>query len=1023
MSDAVLNEFDESPEDQETLAAFVQELSDSILNLETGLIDLEKDVSNKDKINAVFRLFHNVKGASGMMSLTTLMEITHWSESLLDLARKDQMTLQSHHIDALLESLSAVREIAERLKATKKEGAQRYFHLLAKLSDLIDKAASEGVQAVEKSEQAAAEVADGPRHRDDDMIKVSRHLIDQMMLLVGEFMQVKNRFDWLSRRYEDDPELFDNCRELEAFSGKLQRTVLKLRLSPVNPLFQSMHRVVRATGQETGKRVQLEIIGGDTLLDRTILDVLSEPLMHILRNAIDHGIEGGEERAAANKPADGQVQLRAAYRSGEIHISITDDGKGLNAEKIGKKAIEKGFVTTEQVANMSPTEKVNLIFLPGFSSAEVITQVSGRGVGMDVVRSTIESVGGQVEIQTEVGVGSTFNLRLPLSLAIIDCLGFRVGEQAAAIPQINVEEVYSNVSQVVRQNLTRLKDNALVLVVRDTPIPVIDLRTVFGTTGPEPLAYIVTKHGKTRFALAVDQITGPISLVSHPIPSAYGKTPLSGITKQGDGSLLFLADVGKLSALIHHSPVDQGRKNSYMTTDGRTETAAMLTSSDIRRLQQKIITFQNIQNFCVPVQRAKRIVHVEAHEINEFGDRRQSYVTIDSQTIPLIWVEELLLNAPRIRRPSYSMVIFQISEQQYAIPLADFTGIKRMPENYDRTLADVGINGSTVIDEQTFLLLDLHGLVDKFRNKPIEKKAKSDRFHIVAAEDDMFFATEMLASLRGNSYEVTHFKDGLEAKNALEDEDFVKTVDLIITDIEMPNLNGLGLMRWIKSCAHTKHLACIVYTAISTTEMRMKSFQAGAAAMVSKMSMDHLLNEVKRVRESGADGGNLNASMAEPAIAKVNRIITLQIGEHWLGLPMDGIKEVSKRTASAPIPGASRWMPSVTFFRGHVIPVIDLGELLGVPSDGELRDQAVLEVNGVVFAVKFERVVEVLPLSSLTQGDGIPSIDEETTRYAGFTRTSYSYGEQVLALLDTSALAALARTGEIERRSTEGKAA
>lgn len=705
------------------LATFLQELSDNVLSLETNLIELEKTPGDKDKINTVFRTFHNLKGSSSMVGLPILVDLAHWSESVLDLVRNDKLELTSLHVDLLLESLNAIRDVHGRLSATKSEGSRRYFNILARLSDVVDAVdTSKAIDLGDKEgKEGPAESHAATGGGDDELMKVSRHLIDQMMLLVGDFMMVKNRFEWLKTRYASDVELFDNCRELDAFSSKLQRNVLKLRLSPVSPLFASMRRVVRTTGAEVGKKISFELHGDDTLLDRSILDVLPEPLMHLVRNSIDHGIEPKHVRVEANKPEEGHVALRAQYKSGEIHITITDDGKGIDVAQIRNRGIEKGFVTAAQAQTMSAAEILNLIFMPGFSSVEQVTKVSGRGVGMDVVRSAVEKVGGQVEIQTEVGVGTTFTLRLPLSLAIIDCLGFRVGAQCYAVSQINVEEVYSSSSTQAGQHLRELVDGSRVLVVRDVPLPVLPLSKIFGAPECSDCAFILVRHGKSRFVLQVDSIISPISIVTQPLPPAFATmAPFSGITKQGDGSLLFQIDIAKLAGFVHHSATATAtRRNTYMTTEGRTESAAMLTSSDIRRLQQKVITFRNIQRFCIPVQRAKRIVHVRRSDIKEIGERKTSYITLDGQTLPLLWVEEILLNATRIIKDDYAVIVFQIDNRQFGLPMSEFTDIQRMPENYDRSLAEDGINGSTVIDGDTYLLIDLHAIAARATGKRV----------------------------------------------------------------------------------------------------------------------------------------------------------------------------------------------------------------------------------------------------------------------------------------------------------------
>lgn len=997
----------DSKDDDQYRGIFVQELNETIQNLENGLIDLEADPINREKINGIFRLFHNLKGSSAMMEFHILKEVAHYAESLLNFGREGKILFRSDHIDSFLDALSAIKEIAQRIEDDGSEGEERYFGLLQRLVD-FSKPDEGQPGAAEKKEEAPDEVQKAKK--ESDQIKVSRDVIEQMMLLVGEFMQLKNKIKWLRDRFRDR-DYDDHCQELDHFSAKLQRNILKLRLSPIKPIIQSMRRVVRTTAQQTGKKIELDVGGEDTLLDRSILDILSDPLMHLVRNAIDHGIEEEEERIRSNKGQTGNVSIKASYKSGEVHIAVTDDGKGINADYLKEVCIRKGFMTKEETDNLSLQESLQLIFLPGFSGAKKVTETSGRGVGMDVVKAAINGVGGEIEIQTEVGVGTTFTMRLPLSLAIVECLGFKVGQQTYAIPQMNVEEVLSFTSSFVQENMKIVDTGAKILTVRDLPTPILPLSDIFDVSNTKSEALIQVRQGKSSFILEVGEILGPLSIVSQAVPKTFsGNTPFSGITTQGDGSLLFQLDVTLLAKYID-SKVSSSRKKESANRGiaGTSQENSLMTSSDIRRLQQKTIAFSNNLNFCIPVQRAKRVVFVTANQINEFGENGRSFITLEGQTIPIIWIEELVLNQKRIRQHTYSLLIFTYESSFYGIPMCTFHGIERMPDTYDTDINEPGILGTTVIKGQTFLCLDLASVVPLYIHGRVEKVdpvllADAPKPRVLCAEDDKFFATELAATLRAAGYEVVMFEDGLLAKEALMNAEFAGSIDLCVTDIEMPRLTGLGLTRWMRAQDSTRDIPIVAYTAITTQEMRQKMMSAGAKAFVSKMSLEELVDITERIlnggsAQEGKDDGMKDASMA------IDRTVTFRLGEDWYGLPMDYIKEVSPITISAEIPRAQAWINEVTAFRGSMIPVVDLRKYVGLPSDELPTEQAIVEVDSIVFAIKVGKIGEVLINDHLHTGEGIPKVSQNQIALAQFVQKICRYSDQNIFIVNPSAIA------------------
>lgn len=1003
--------------DANTMAIYVQELGETATNLEKTLIELEKEPGNSDKVNTAFRLFHNLKGSSAMMGFNTLKEVCHYTEGLLDQIRSGSCALESSHIDLFMESLAAIRSLADTLQNIGSEGKERYFLLLHKLDEATKIAVASSKNGDGLGDAAAEKKDDntqsgrGTRGEGDEVIKISRENIDTLMLLVGEYISLKNRALWLKRKYSSDRTFIDLTHELETFAQKLQRNVLKLRLSSVGPVFNSLRRVVRTTAQQLGKKVDFEVAGTDTLLDRSILDVLGEPLMHMIRNSIDHGLEMPDVRVERNKPETGRLLLKADYRGGEVHISINDDGGGIHPDRILKRALEMNLVKEAQAANLTRQEIIQLIFLPGFSSVEKVTETSGRGVGMDVVKSTVQGVGGEIDVQTEVGIGTTITLRLPLSMSIIDSLSFEVGGQAYAIPQVNVEEVYSLGAFEVRESLRELPGGAKSLTVRGVPLPVLSLGGLLGNAQASAESLLQLRQGKKRFVVEVGRILGPTSILSQPLPSSVAPdVPFSGITTRGDGSLLFQLDVEKISRGIQSHNVT--RRKSHSENRGAAGTGAegaLMSSSDVRRLQQKIITFSSGQNFCIPVQRAKRIVYLLDEQISTIGDGRSHFVTIEGETIRLIWVEKHLLAKAPIRAASYSLVLFQHENVTYGIPTSCFHGIKRMPDVYDTTLAEPGIQGSTVIDQQTILLLDLPTLVHLELGTDLDSKGKHSKGNInaqaaparvLAAEDDKFFASELLATLRGHGIDVVLCEDGLVAKNALSDPSFASTFSAVVTDIEMPNLTGLALIRWMKATPHLANMPVVAYTAITTQDMKNKVMQAGALDFISKMSFDPLL---KRLNALFTGQPDLVFADSKPtnAEATVMRLVSIYLGSQIYGLPMQVIKEVSPVSPAANVPGAPSWCNTVTFFRGHSIPVLHLARYFGNPESGtQQREQAVVDIGGRVFALIIDRVGEVLVENTLIQGEGYPAHTAEEKAMADMVKQVYRRGEDIVLLLD-----------------------
>lgn len=983
------------------LGSFIQELEETVADLEQKIVALEAEPKNSTLVNTVFRAFHNIKGSSTMVGLKILPELMHFAESVFDHVRAGRLQISEGIISLLFDVFGAMRELREVLKKEGKEGKKRYFSLLAKLEETA--AAAEGQKAESLQDEEVQAKPERENREDDEFIKIGRSLVEQLMLVVGDFMLVESSFQFMKSRYSSDWTFIENCQQLTHFSSKLQNTVLRMRLSPIKSVFSAMHRVVRSTSQEVGKKVTLEVNGADTLVDRTILDVIADPIMHMMRNAIDHGIESPEARAAAGKAAEGHVTLAAFHKAGEVIVQISDDGKGMDPRRIRDKAVSKGFISAEDAAQLSDGECQQLIFLPGFSGAETVTNVSGRGVGMDVVKQVVESLKGNIELTSNPGSGTTITIRLPLSMAISECLEFQLGDRSYALPQICIEEVFSTHSPLIKDNIRIINDGSKVLLLRDTPMPLLDLANLFEVPSHDDKFHIIqVKHGITRFAFLVGAIVGPCNIVCQPLPAIFASdAPFSGMTRRGDGSLMFQVDVGRLANRVH------------MQNDGRSKTGAKIgggttiTSSDLRRLQQKIAVFSNYEMFCVPVQDIKQVISADAHEIHDVDGK--AFLTLNGSTVPLVWIEETLLKKPRIQRENYSVLIFHVEDRTYGLPMDKFGGIIRMPVQYDNALRSDIITGSTVIDNDTCLVIDLFGLTAHAFGRDIsmpETRTVASIKRLAIAEDDPFFRQQLLTFLKARDFECTAFPDGLALKEFLQVPENAKKVDAVLTDIEMPRMDGLTLTRWIKGTDFCRHLPCLVITALTNREVIRLAVSAGASSFIPKMHHQQVLQELKRIESGLEKQENEQARRANEQETSSRRVVTFSLGVDRFAMPMEVLKEVSHISPSVQVPNFPVWMQSITAFRGKMIPVLDLGKLLGLTSpEHSNHQQAIVDTNGFAFALRFDSIEEVLLYTELTSGEGLGKATGAEAHMSQFIKGVYQKDGQIISLLDPVALA------------------
>lgn len=592
------------PDDADLLKEFITESREHLDNIEQGVLVLENQPADAETLNTVFRAFHTFKGGAGFLNLLPINRLAHVLESLLDLARQGKLNIDPAVIELILRGRDVLKEFLDQIESQVNgfRTVSSIFIETATLKaevgaviDAVNSGTPNGLAATQKpatasaatTEAAPADViqlpsapaetaeqavaveppakpaqpgaparpagsADSPAGKAAEgaaMVKVDTAKLDSLLDLVGEMVIAQSLVgQGLNGMADLNPDFARNMAHLGRITKDLQRVSMSLRMVPIRGVFQKMARVVRDIGAKQNKKVQFVTTGEDTELDRSVVEELNDPLLHMIRNSMDHGIESAEKRLAAGKPAMGTLHLRAYHQGGSIVVEIEDDGAGLNKERILKKAIERGLTTAS--AHLADEEVFAFIFAAGFSTADKVTDLSGRGVGLDVVRRNIEKLRGRVDISSVAGKGTLFKITLPLTLAIIDGLIVKVGEERYILPTLSVRESFRPDASMI----TRVQGRAEVVKVRDRLIPLLRLHELFGiepkSTDPTDSLVVVIQSGAKVRCLLVDTLLHKQEVVIKNLNDmmVHKNSALAGAAILGDGRVGLILDV---NALVH----------------------------------------------------------------------------------------------------------------------------------------------------------------------------------------------------------------------------------------------------------------------------------------------------------------------------------------------------------------------------------------------------------------------------------------------------------------------------------------
>ena len=591
------------PEMKEIFDSFLVETREILEKLDLDLVELENRPDDKELLNEIFRSFHTIKGTSGFLGLVKLQKVTHSCEDLLNKLRKGEARLNDNIMDGILKSYDTIKEMVDIIEDQKEENldTEDILRILSKL--LISLEGGESAEETEESEiksadpeisdaegsngeksaagkDESAEVGDGietvaipeeekaepekkqsnetikhlQTKKTENTIRVDVERLDDLLNIVSELVLGRNRLMQVNSeanlQYEGtkvSQDLADTSRQIDLMTTELQLSVMKTRMIKIGKVFNRFPRLVRDLSKDTGKDIQLVIDGEETELDKTLIEEINDPLVHLVRNSADHGIESPEEREAAGKVKKGTIKLSAEQEGNNIVIKIEDDGKGIDPEKIKDKAVSKGLITSERSKELSRQDAFNLIFLPGFSTAEKITNVSGRGVGMDVVKTNVTKLRGIITVESEVGKGTAIIIKLPLTLAIIQGLLVKVLEETVVLPLNSVVEVVrvpkNKINTINQKEVIKLRDGVLPLINIDRLLYNMDT----AREENEWQYIVVVGIAEKRLGVKVDSLIGQKEVVIKSLGSYLGNIDgIAGSTILGDGKVVMIADIAEL---------------------------------------------------------------------------------------------------------------------------------------------------------------------------------------------------------------------------------------------------------------------------------------------------------------------------------------------------------------------------------------------------------------------------------------------------------------------------------------------
>jgi two-component system chemotaxis sensor kinase CheA len=869
------------------LREFLTETNESLDVVDVELVRFEQDPNNAKILDNIFRLVHTIKGTCGFLGLPRLEALAHAAETLMGKFR-DGMPVTGDAVTLVLSTIDRLKQVLNELEQNQQEPEGSDADLISELERMAiegkvpakpaepektvgtlvpqvlerplrpgevsldelerafreapgpepvapkDSPASKAAGKVERKSSSAAkeDVEKLDSKVASQSIRVNVETLENLMTMVSELVLTRNQLLEIVRRHEDS-EFKVPLQRLSNVTAELQEGVMKTRMQPIGNAWQKLPRIVRDLATELGKEIELEMHGADTELDRQVLDLIKDPLTHMVRNSADHGLETPEERRAANKPEKGTIRLSAYHEGGHIIIEISDDGRGLNTEKIKSKVIASGLASELDAEKMTEAQIHKYIFAPGFSTASVVTSVSGRGVGMDVVRTNIDQIGGTVDVKSAYGEGSCFTIKIPLTLAIVSALIVEAGGDRFAIPQLSVVELVRAQSNSDHR-IERIKDTP-VLRLRNKLLPLIHLKKLLsmdaGANDAENGFIVVTQVGNQTFGIVVDGVFHTEEIVVKPMSTKLRHiTMFSGNTILGDGAVIMIIDPNGIAQAI----------GTAATSAEEEEAEAQRNAGVDNTISLLVFRAGTQEPKAVPLSLVTRLEEIDCKKIELSNGRH--LVQYRGQLMPLVCVNADV----RVRSEgAQPLLVFSDAGRSMGLVVDEIVDI--VEEKLDIQVAsDVpGILGSAVVKGQATEIIDVgHYLPLAFEDWFSRKEMRPDALTrtLLFVDDSPFFRNLLSPVLKAAGYDVVAVAG---AEDALALVKKGQRFDMVVSDVEMPGMNGFDLAEALRADPKSADIPIIALSSITSPAAIERGRQAGFHDFVAKFDRQGLIAALK----------------------------------------------------------------------------------------------------------------------------------------------------------------------------------
>jgi two-component system, chemotaxis family, sensor kinase CheA len=857
------------------LADFLTETNENLADLDVAVLKLERTPDDGATLSLIFRLVHTIKGTCGFLGLPRLERVAHAGENVLGKVRDGVLTVTPDMVSLVLVAIDRIKSILNGLAATGAEPAGDDGELIGALNAtasgtaLPAAAPAQTAAAPEPAEvqpvpqpavappiaetvpastlppaPVAAEVVQGEPIAAAQTIRVTVDVLEDLMTLVSELVLTRNQLLQLARTQENSGFTVP-LQRLSHITSDLQEGVMKTRMQPIGNAWNKLPRLVRDVAREMGKKIELTMLGAETELDRQVLELIKDPLTHMVRNSGDHGLENPADRRAAGKPETGRITLNAYHEGGHIIIEIADDGRGLPLDRIRAKVLANGLATEAELAGMTEAQLQRFIFRPGLSTAAVVTAVSGRGVGMDVVKTNIEKIGGTIELKSVPGAGTTFTVKIPLTLAIVSALIVEAGRERFAIPQISVVELVRaqkdagrghNEAGTSEPAIERINDTP-VLRLRDRLLPLVNLNDLLAlgvSSGEDSGAYIVVVQvGANLLGIIVDRVFDTEEIVVKPVaPILRHVTMFSGNTILGDGSVIMILDPNGIARATGIGGGGDSKAVSANPTEQR-------RSSDLTAML--LFRAGSAQNMAVPLGLVARLEDIPRDKIEMSSGAPVTQYR--GKLMPLV----ALSGSLDTERPRQPVLVFNDHDRSMGLMVDEIVDVVEDRLNIELSGVQPGLLGTAVIGGHATAVIDTgYWLTQAWQDwfHGTTGTATGDKARrVLVVEDSDFFRQLLMPILGAAGYRVTSAGSAAEALRLREAG---AMFDVIVSDIEMPDMGGLDFARAVRAGGSWTALPMIALSAHDDPRDIEAGRDAGFTDYVAKHQRDALIASLQQ---------------------------------------------------------------------------------------------------------------------------------------------------------------------------------